>query len=201
MDVAALSRDVHRQADAREWPYLLSLEGQPASRKSTLAEQLAAAVPGAVAVPMDGFHLDDRILTARGDRPRKGAPHTFDVGGFCSLLHRCRSEAHVYAPEFDRSVEAAYAAKIEIGPEDRILVIEGNYLLYDQGGWEHVRPLLDQCWFLDVPEAELHARLTARWTFYDLPDADWTAKMEGNDLPNARLVATTRDRADRVLSP
>jgi len=65
---------------------LIAIAGAPASGKSTLAarvvEGLNAQVPGrAAVVPMDGFHLDDTVLSARGDLARKGAPHTFDVLG------------------------------------------------------------------------------------------------------------------------
>jgi len=73
---------------------LVALAGPPASGKSTLARQLVAQLnqrhpKRAAIVPMDGFHFDDAVLAARGDLPRKGAPHTFDVGGLAHLLGRC----------------------------------------------------------------------------------------------------------------
>ena len=200
IDIPALASDVLKLCDGHEGRFLLGIAGAPASGKSTTALALAEALPDAVNVPMDGYHLDDAILNARGHRPRKGAPHTFDVAGFCALLKRLRAEPEVFAPEFDRTLELARAARIEVAPEHRIVVIEGNYLLHDEGGWEHVRPLLDACWFLDVPEDVLRARLEERWTIHDLPRSEWGPKIDGNDLPNARLVMATRDRADRVLT-
>ncbi|MDX6301956.1 MAG: hypothetical protein QOF53_3170, partial [Nocardioidaceae bacterium] len=87
---------------------LLGVCGAPGAGKSTLARRLAEAVgPAAVVVPMDGFHLHDDELARMGLSDRKGAPETFDVGGYTALLHRIRSETDhtVYAPEFDRSRE------------------------------------------------------------------------------------------------
>ena len=59
---------------------LIGIAGPPASGKSTLAHALAEQT-GGIAVPMDGFHLDNPILEARGLRQRKGAPETFRCGG------------------------------------------------------------------------------------------------------------------------
>src|SRR6476620_2901052 len=80
---------------------LLGIAGAPGAGKSTLAEELAARiVPGAVVVPMDGFHLHDDELARLGLGDRKGAPETFDVAGYVALLRRLRSETDhvVYAP-------------------------------------------------------------------------------------------------------
>ncbi|WP_112320463.1 nucleoside/nucleotide kinase family protein [Oceanibium sediminis] len=200
MTFDALVADIETTAAAAgPGRWLLGIAGAPASGKSTLAENLAEAVRGARMLPMDGFHLDDAVLRAHGDLPRKGAPHTFDPAGFCALLKRARHEERVYAPAFDRRLELSRAAAIEITPEDSILIVEGNYLLHDRDGWENVAPLLDACWFLDVEETALEARLTDRWTGLGLPDAEVRRKVHENDLLNARIVAEGKARADRVL--
>lgn len=199
MHLDDLVADVRRLSAGVGGRFLLGVAGAPGSGKSTLAAALAGAMSEAQILPMDGFHLDDSILNARGHRPRKGAPHTFDVGGFVSILARARTEAALYAPKFDRDLEISRGGAIFIGPQTRILVVEGNYLLHDREGWEDVRPQLDACWFLDVPMPELESRLTARWDGYGMTPAQIRDKLEGNDLPNARLVAGTATRADRIL--
>ena len=54
---------------------LVAIAGPPGSGKSTLAEQLDLSLNKqgvkACMMPMDGFHLDDSILIARGHKPRK----------------------------------------------------------------------------------------------------------------------------------
>ena len=127
---------------------LLGLTGPPGAGKSTLAAALQAH-HGEMAqvVPMDGFHLAQAELERLGRAQRKGAPDTFDAAGFVALLHRLRRQhPHevVYAPAFRREIEEPIAGAIAIGPERRLLLVEGNYLLLDSGGWAGVAALLDE---------------------------------------------------------
>lgn len=173
--------------------------GAPGSGKSTVAQRLAAAVgPGAVVVPMDGFHLTDTELRRLGRADRKGAPDTFDVAGYVALLHRLRAEADsmVYAPEFDRTVEQSLAGAIAVRPEHRLVLTEGNYLLLDSPGWAGVRPLLDEVWFVVSEETTRVGRLVERHVRHGrTQDAAqrWVAR---SDEANAELVAQTQWRAD-----
>ena len=169
------------------------MAGPPGSGKSTFAERLHAALAGRVAaevLPMDGYHYDDIVLNARGHRPRKGAPHTFDVDGFAAMLTRLRADdgRDVAVPVFDRSIEIARAGARIVPAATRLVIVEGNYLLLDDPDWARLRPLFDATVFLRVPEDELTRRLEARWQGYSMDAAGIRAKLEDNDLPNARLV-------------
>lgn len=180
---------------------LVAVAGPPGSGKSTFAERLQAALaPSLLAevLPMDGYHYDDVVLTARGDRPRKGAPHTFDVDGFGAMLARLRADdgRDVAVPVFDRSIEIARAGARIIPASVRLVVVEGNYLLLDDPNWARLRSNFDVTVCLRVPEDELEARLEARWRGYGLAGAALTEKMEGNDLPNVRLVTRGSVPAD-----
>ena len=53
---------------------------------------------------------------------------------------------------------------------------------------------------IDVAEAELRARLVARWEGYGLSQAEVMEKLEGNDLPNGRLVTTTSIEPEFVFT-
>lgn len=181
--------------------HVTAVAGPPGAGKSTVAEQLAeklnAADPESAAVfPMDGYHFDDAILNARGWRPRKGAPHTFDVGGFARTLIRLRenTEAEIAVPVFDRAIEIARNAARFIPQSVRHLIVEGNYLLLDKPGWSDLAPLFDTTVFLDVPMEELRRRLAERWS--GLEGEALRVKMEENDLPNAELVVTESRAAD-----
>lgn len=174
---------------------LVSLVGSPASGKTTLSHALAGAVPQAAVVPMDGFHLDNRLLDARGLRARKGAPETFDVTGFLHLIRRLQSEDEVIYPVFDRSLDVAVAGAGFVGPDIQTVLIEGNYLLLDRPDWRDLAPLWDLSIYLSVPHDVLRARLMERWRTHGY-DADASAaKADGNDLPNAQLVA------DHLIAP
>ena len=186
---------------------LLGITGGPGAGKSTVSEWLVArlneraGVPVAAYVPMDGFHLSNLVLRALGLRDRKGAPQTFDAAGFAALLGRLREagDAPVYAPRFHREIEESIAAEIAVGPEIRLVVVEGNYLLLDRPEWRAVRACLDRVWYLDVPDEVLAQRLLDRRLLAEPDRVRAQAWLDDNDLPNARLVAGTRERADEVL--
>ncbi|MEL6678742.1 MAG: nucleoside/nucleotide kinase family protein [Pseudomonadota bacterium] len=172
---------------------LVALVGPPASGKSTLAAQLADTLgPAARVVPMDGFHLDNTILEARGLLPRKGAPETFDAAGFRHLCARLASEPEVIYPTFDRGRDIAIAGSGRLGPDCDTVVVEGNYLLLDDPAWRDLHPLWDVSIWLDVDLAEIERRLMERWRIHGLDEATARARTGENDLPNARLI---RDRS------
>ena len=174
---------------------LVALAGPPGSGKSTLADELELALnqeqpEQAMILPMDGFHYDDLYLVPAGLRPRKGAPQTFDVWGFYHILRRLRErqEEFVAVPVFDRDLEIARAGARLIPAKVPVILVEGNYLLLQQEPWSQLRLLFDVAVLLEVPEAVLGERLTARWQHYELPSEEIAAKVNENDLPNGRYV-------------
>lgn len=182
---------------------IVAVAGAPGSGKSTFAERLRDRLDGRVAaqvLAMDGFHYDDLVLEARGDRQRKGAPHTFDVEGLASALARIAADRGAVAvPVFDRAIEIARAGARIIEADTRLVIAEGNYLLLDAPEWAALRRFFDLTVFLEVPEAELERRLLARWAGYGLEGTALREKMQGNDLPNMRLVVGRSVSADLVV--
>lgn len=187
---------------ARGGRQILGIAGGPGSAKSTVARALAEAMGSrAVVVPMDGFHLANEELVRLGRRDRKGAPDTFDVAGYRALLDRLRvgGPEVVYAPRFDRESETAVAGALPIGPEVRLVITEGNYVLLDSPGWRDIRERLDEAWFLDLNDTARRDRLIARRVRHgDTPD-DAARWVDTVDLTNARLVAPSAGRADVVI--
>ena len=174
---------------------LVAIAGAPGAGKSTFVEtlldRLNRARPGfARILAMDGYHFDDRVLEARGDRARKGAPHTFDVDGLEAMLERLGADSgkDIAVPVFDRSLEIARAGAEIIPGSARLILVEGNYLLLDDPAWVPLRRHFDVTVMLDVPRDVLIARLAARWQGYGMDEAAVREKLDGNDLPNADLV-------------
>lgn len=182
---------------------IVAIAGAPGSGKSTVADGLADLLnkrqPGLAAVlPMDGYHYDDLHLIPAGLRPHKGAPETFDVGGFYHTLlrMRAREEPFVAVPVFDRAIEIARAGARMISADTPVIIAEGNYLLLATGDWPRLLQMFDLTVMVEVPEPVLRARLTARWQHYKLTEAEIAWKLDGNDLPNGRRIMAESHPAD-----
>ena len=146
---------------------------------------------------MDAFHIGHRVLVRRGQTDIKGAPETFDALGYIHLLHRIRAETStIYAPEFDRDIEDSLAAVVEIGPEVRLVVTEGLYLVLNTPPWDGVRSLLDEAWFVHLADDERQRRMLGRHQRHGHDPEDAWRRTFGNDERNARLVNAAPNNPD-----
>jgi len=189
---------------ARGGRALLGLVGPPGAGKSTLAAALQAEFADvSQVVPMDGYHLANVELERLGRRGRKGAPDTFDSAGYVALLRRLRAQSEgevVYAPEFRREIEEPIAGAIPVFAQTRLVVTEGNYLLLDDGPWARVRELLDEVWYVDIPDAVRVQRLTQRHVQFGRSAEAAASWVANTDEPNARLIEASRGRASFVFN-
>lgn len=181
--------------------FLVGLAGPPGCGKSTLASRLAGAV-GGVVVPMDGFHLDNTELDRLGLRSVKGAPETFDADGFVRLVDRLRhADGPVSIPLFDRIADCTIDGALTVEPDDRIVIVEGNYLLLDSAPWRDLQGRFDLTGYLDVdPDARI-ARLVARHIRHGRSPEEAREFVQRSDEANAAIIARTRGRADLLVDP
>ncbi len=197
--LAARARDLHARAGRR---IVLGITGPPGAGKSTIAAGLLAELgDAAVIVPMDGFHFSNAVLRSLGRESRKGAPDTFDVGGYVALLDRIRIPATevIYGPSFDREIDEPIANDVAVAPDVQVVITEGNYLLTAVGGWHRVHPLLDQVWYVDVDPVLRRDRLTARHGAFGKDRLSAEKWANGPDEANAIIVTGSRAEADLIV--
>jgi len=187
----------------------IAVAGAPGSGKTTLCAHLAdrlrtSGVQTAV-VPMDGFHYYrhelDQMPNANEAHAKRGAHWTFNAERLVSTLTAMRNSGSGIVPSFDHAMGDPVEDAIVVEPETSVVLVEGNYLLYDQRPWDGLKALFDETWFVSCEESRLRDRVIARNSAAWGWDRERTAaRVDSNDMLNARLVAKTSSFADRVIS-
>jgi len=182
---------------------IIGIIGKPGGGKSTLSKYLLKGMdPTLVSVvPMDGFHLSNKVLKELGRSDRKGAQDTFDIKGFTTLIQRIKIDSAdaIYYPVFDRSIEESIAAQGVVYPSTRVVIVEGNYLMHDRDGWQEISPLLDQRWYAFLDEDLRIARLISRHIAFGKDPESAKAWAKGSDQVNAELIETGVGRCDFLI--
>ena len=182
---------------------LFGIIGEPGAGKSTLVEEIKAKFPTneLAVLPMDGFHLSNKVLIENGIRHFKGAPQTFDSRGFVALLNRVRTvvDQNIYIPVFHREIEESIANESVITPDVKVVIVEGNYLLYPDLGWGGVQELLDSSYFINISQEVRLERLIARHEKYGKTPEEAREWSLGSDEANAKLIRSTKGLATNII--
>lgn len=182
---------------------IIGIIGKPGAGKSRLSNFLIENLPSESTslVPMDGFHLSNKVLKNLGRSDRKGAPDTFDSAGYAALLNRIKQDVNsdIYFPIFHREIEESIAAEGVVTSKTKLVITEGNYLLHDEDGWAEVVNHLNESWYVEVKDELRLDRLVNRHHFFgkDKKAAfDWA---HGTDERNAQLVEKTKSLANLIV--
>lgn len=184
--------------------FIIGIVGKPGAGKSTLTSHLIENLPkdSVSLVPMDGYHLSNLQLKNLGLSDRKGAFNTFDSNGYVSLLKRINTETDqdIYYPVFHREIEESYAADGVVLANTKIVLTEGNYLLFDKAGWEKVAAELTEIWYININDDVRIDRLVKRHEFYGKDKESALNWATGTDEINAKIVESTAARADVIIN-
>lgn len=192
-----------REQDPHQLRILIALAGPPGSGKSTVAAKVARRIhqggASAAVVAMDGFHYPrsylDALPNAAEAHARRGAHWTYDAAGVVQLLgrlhsSRTRSVDLISVPGFDHATKDPVADAVRIPAETEIVILEGNWLLFDREPWSRISALVDDTWFVDVEPALARRRVAARHIEAGIEES-WDAalaRVDGNDTLNGEDV-------------
>lgn len=184
--------------------FILGIVGKPGVGKSTFTDFLREHLSQDLLaiLPMDGFHMSNEELLELGRRDRKGAPDTFDVASFIQTLAAIKESngEDIKFPIFKRDTEASIPDAGVIPAQAKLVIVEGNYLLHDQSGWEQVGSYLDESWYLQVDDELRMQRLIARHIAFGKSPEDAKDWSEGTDEANARVIDKSESKADFVVT-
>lgn len=200
---------------------IVGLAGPPGAGKSTLASEVVKRInklwPAkassfdsevksldvATVLPMDGFHLYRSQLDVMEDpeeaHARRGAPWTFDPMLLFNCLKNLKNQGSVYAPSFDHGVGDPIEDDIFVSTQHKVVIVEGNYLLLEEGIWKDISSIFDEKWFIDVDLDKSMQRVLKRHISTGKPPdvANW--RIDYNDRPNAELTMKSKKNADLVI--
>ncbi|ETS83536.1 hypothetical protein PFICI_05412 [Pestalotiopsis fici W106-1] len=194
---------------------IIGLAGPPGSGKSTLAYKVAKIVqsfpagPRVSIVSLDGFHLTRAELSALPNASeafaRRGAPWTFNAAAATRLVQQLKStfgNQDLLVPTFDHAVKDPVPGGLVVDKDTEVCIVEGNYVLSNEGAWASIAELLDERWLLDVDPAVARSRVAARHLSSGIePTMELAlARTDYNDMPNGRLVMeSSKNRYDRLI--
>ncbi|KAL0052381.1 hypothetical protein WJX82_001231 [Trebouxia sp. C0006] len=157
-----------RLLDASEFTYsdrkyMVGIAGVPGSGKSTTAREVCAKINTmrprldrhhvAVVVGMDGYHYTRQQLDQFPDpdeaHARRGAYWTFDGAAFVEKMHELRAKGEATLPSFDHGVGDPVPDGVTVIPQNKIILVEGNYLLLDIPPWSKLTKVFNETWYID----------------------------------------------------
>ena len=191
---------------------IVMIAAPPGAGKTTFAgflEHLAGETLHGVkvqAVGMDGFHQRQEYLTTHtlvvdGEEipmvQVKGAPETFDLEGLREHIEMASESGTCGWPTYNRHLHNPVEDAITIDGD--ILLIEGNYLLLEEEGWNELAEFADYTISLRADEKLLRARLIDRKEASGNSREAAIKFVDFSDMRNVRRCLEKSKKADLTL--
>ena len=179
---------------------LVYLAAPPGTGKSTLAllleklSQMGDGMEQMQALGLDGFHYhSDYIASHYVERDGKeipmamvkGCPETFDVKRLREKLEAVKT-GDIRWPVYDRRRHDVVEDVVTV--RRKIILLEGNWLLFREAGWQDVYRFADYTLIITARPADLRGRLIQRKIRGGMTQQEAERFYEGSDRRNVDLV-------------
>ncbi|KAG4085583.1 phosphoribulokinase/uridine kinase [Neocallimastix lanati (nom. inval.)] len=191
---------------------LVILAAPPGAGKSTLCsylEKLSKETKGVKeiqSIGMDGFHRRQEYLTTHttirdGEEilmvKIKGAPETFDLPLLIERIQKVKSGENCGWPIYDRTLHNPVDNVITITSD--IILLEGNYLLLKEEGWNDIEKYADYTIVVKADEDLLRNRLIDRKAASGNSIEVATSFVDYSDMVNVRTCLQKSKSANLTL--
>ncbi|KAK6460965.1 P-loop containing nucleoside triphosphate hydrolase protein [Scheffersomyces coipomensis] len=193
--------------------YIISIAGIPGAGKTTFASRVAEELNKSVktmVLPQDGFHLYRKELLQLPNPEeavaRRGAPFTFNANAFVELISKLNDPQYVQTtikvPSFDHSVKDPVEDDIEIDPETKIVIIEGNYVSLKDPVWNDIEKYCNESWFIKVDLEEAALRLANRHLESGIAQTldEALERAKGSDYLNAQYILANSKNGNVLIN-
>jgi putative kinase len=184
--------------------------GPIGSGKSTIAA-LFRNFAGQIQLPfrfetlgIDAFHYPNEYLLAHETgggtlKDIKGRYDTYDVDKLVGTLRDFTEGNPVSLPVYSRKTHDPVENAVRVTEENALLLLEGQWLLYDQYGWEKILPYLTHTYFVDAEGGKLRDAVIARHVRGGRSEEDAARYYDEVDAEDFELVMSTKKRAQKII--
>lgn len=191
---------------------LVYLVAPPAVGKTTLSQFITylsekdESLKHIQALGLDGFHFhseyinEHTVLRDGAEIPMqqvKGCPETFDLLKLKEKLQKIFTE-DISWPIYDRISHDVIEDTIKV--KEDIILLEGNWLLLSEPGWDELKNICDLSIMIKAEEGKLLKRLVDRKIKGGLTEAEAIRFCENSDLRNVKRVLESSSAADIILT-
>lgn len=153
------------------------------------------------ALGIDGFqytqnYLNNTMINGKFLAKYKGSPETFDVDSLIEKIQKLLNE-NISWPLYSRKLHDPIYDAIKV--EKDIILIEGNYLLLNQGKWAELNSYCDYSIFLKNDYDVLEKRLIERKVMGGSSLKEATEHYQVSDSKNVLTVLNNSLPADLVI--